>query len=71
MSGFKSLSLGLFFMSPFIGKFKKSSFISLRSIYSSGRGYIWVVFKEVKNSVRRVGKGNTIQALIYKCLPEK
>lgn len=30
-----------------------------------GKGGIWVVFKEGKNAIKIVGKGNKIQALIY------
>lgn len=52
-------------MSLFTAKFKRGSFISLRSIYSSERGVFGLFLKEGKNSIRRVGKGNKIQALTF------
>lgn len=36
-----------------------------------GKGCIWVVFKEGKNNIRIMGKGDKTQALIYYCFSEK
>lgn len=36
-----------------------------------GKGCIWVVFKEGKNPIKIVGKGNKIKALIYYCFSEE
>lgn len=78
-SGFRSLSsrpifffFNIFtsrpiFMSPYVGRLKKKEFLYFTAKINMyfGKGCIWIVFKEGKNSIRRVDKGNKIQALIY------
>lgn len=47
------------------GKIQEKFFYFTAKINMFGKGCIWVVFKEGKNSIRRAGQGNKIQALIY------